>query len=239
MQASALTTVDTASEAAQTKGDQIAGFIQDELLSGRLTPGMRLMQVDLAQRYGTSTTPVREALRKLEAIGLLEQHPHRGHVVAVRSAAEMDEIYGVRILIEGWQAELAAPNVRDEDLEVLTDLARQMRDVEGDLVAYRPLSVRFHNRIYQAASRPTLYAISESVRRPVVAELRQYVEAGGRIETLDDQHNKMIEACQAHDGAALKQFTALHIETFRNKVVPYLERMERSAVSAREAIART
>ena len=187
---------------------------------------MRLLQVDLAQRYGTSTTPVREALRKLEAMGVLEQHPHRGRIVAVRSAREMDEIYGVRILIEGWQAEIAAPNISDKDLAALRDLTQRMREVEGDLVAYRPLSVQFHNWIYRAANRPTLFAISESVRLPILAELRQYVEAGGRIETLDEQHDRMIVACAARDAAALKHITTLHIETFRNKVVPYLERME-------------
>lgn len=223
----------------QTKSDQIADLIQDEVLSGRLTPGMRLMQVDLAQRFGTSTTPVREALRKLEAVGLLAQHPHRGHVVAMRSAAEMEEIYGVQILIDGWQAELAAPNIDDDDLALLRDLDAQMREVERDLVAYRPLSVRFHRHIFRAANRPTLYAISESVRRRIVAELRQYVEAGGRIETLDDQHGQMIEACAARDGAALKRLTILHIETFRDKVVPYLARLERSSTIPREAIVRS
>lgn len=223
----------------QTKSDQIADLIQDEVLSGRLTPGMRLMQVDLAQRFGTSTTPVREALRKLEAVGLLAQHPHRGHIVAMRSAAEMEEIYGVQILIDGWQAELAAPNISDADLTLLDDLDHQMRKVEGDLVAYRPLSVRFHNCIYRAANRPTLYAISENVRRRIVAELRQYVEAGGRIALLDDQHGQMIEACAARDGSALKQLTIVHIETFRDKVVPYLERLEHSSAIPREAIVRS
>lgn len=233
-----LTPTTAANGSIQTKGDQIASLIQNELLSGRLTPGMRLLQVDLAQRFGTSTTPVREALRKLEAIGLLEQHPHRGHVVAVRSAAEMEEIYGVRILLEGWQAELAAPKIRAEDIAVLRELALQMRDVEGDLVAYRPLSVGFHHRIYQAADRPTLFAISENVRRPVLAELRQYVEAGGRIDALDEQHDQMIGACEARDGAALKHVTTLHIETFRNKVVPYLERMEQSGTQMAEVMKR-
>jgi DNA-binding GntR family transcriptional regulator len=225
-------------EKTRTKGDLIAGLIQDELLSGKFAPGMRLQQVDLAQRYGTSTTPVREALRKLEAIGLLVQVPHRGHVIAVRSAAELADIYGVRILVEGWQAELAGSNIRSDDLDALRDLGQQMRRVEGDLVAYRPLSVSFHHRIYQAADRPTLFAISENIRRPLVAELRQYVEAGGRIETLDEQHERMLEACAARDGAALKHLTTLHIETFRNKVVPFLERLERVPTATHETATR-
>lgn len=114
-----------------TKGDAVAHLIEEDILRGRLRPGTRLLQQDLAERYNVSTTPVREALRKLESTGLLRHDPNRGHEVSATTSEELDDILAVRELVEGLEAETAAPLLTDAVLARLRELHEGMVSREG------------------------------------------------------------------------------------------------------------
>jgi DNA-binding GntR family transcriptional regulator len=96
--------------------DRLAGAIQTRVLSGDVPVGTRLRQEALAEEFGVSRTPVREALRKLQSTGLVELLPNRGAVVRGPSAREIREAYEVRAELEGLAAELAAGRISDADL---------------------------------------------------------------------------------------------------------------------------
>lgn len=210
----------------QTKSDTIAQLIQQDILEGRLLPGARLLQEEVAARYGSSTTPVREAFHKLESGGLLVRHPHRGYLVASRSADEIDDIWRVRFLVEGLEAELAAPRLTDADLAELDRLTAEIAAAGGDLAQYTRLNTLFHDTIYRAAGRPTLFAISKGLRDPSFTVLAQYFAAGGTMDTLHAEHEAILAACRARDASALKCATQAHIENARLKVVAHARGIE-------------
>ncbi|MER7438453.1 GntR family transcriptional regulator, partial [Pseudonocardia alni] len=97
--------------------------LREEILTGALAAGAHLGEVELADRLGVSRTPVREALSRLAAEGLVELHPHRGARVATFSEADLDDIFGVRTALEPRATALAAARATAADLDELDDLA--------------------------------------------------------------------------------------------------------------------
>src|SRR3954471_6447027 len=98
-----------------SRADHLAHELQVEIITGRSPIGTRLRQEDLAARFGVSRTPVREALRQLQAIGLVEQLGHRGALVRRFSAEECRNVYLVRAELEGLAAERAAGRLTGYD----------------------------------------------------------------------------------------------------------------------------
>ena len=112
--------------------DKLAATIQARVLSGELASGTRLRQEALAEEFGVSRTPVREALRKLQASGLVELRPNRGALVRGLSAREIRDAYEVRAELEGLAAELAAVRIRQEQLDRL----REAQALFGDALEH-------------------------------------------------------------------------------------------------------
>src|SRR5262245_1448930 len=115
--------------------DRIAEAIQSEVLSGLLPSGTHLRQEALAERFGVSRTPVREALRKLEAARVVEFVPRRGAVIQGPSPRQIRDAYRVRADLEGLAAELAARWINDEQLERLRQAEELFRTSVHDFVA--------------------------------------------------------------------------------------------------------
>ena len=124
--------------------DRLAATIQARVLSGEFASGSRLRQESLATEFGVSRTPVREALRKLQAAGIVQLEPRRGARVRGPSAREVREAYEVRAELEGLAAALASERMRDEELyrlraaqELFHELVRAAARVEGALLGRR------------------------------------------------------------------------------------------------------
>src|SRR5881275_3448556 len=101
--------------------DKLASTLQARMLSGELVSGTWLRQVALAEEFGVSRTPIREALRKLQAGGLVELQPHRGALVRGLSSREIRDAYEVRAELEALAAELAATRIRHDELDRLNE----------------------------------------------------------------------------------------------------------------------
>src|SRR6478752_9913203 len=117
--------------------DRLAATIQARVLSGEFASGSRLRQESLAAEFGVSRTPVREALRKLQASGLVEMLPRRGALVRGPSAREVREAYEVRAELEGLAASLAATCIRDDELRRLRTAQSHFRRSVASLLAWR------------------------------------------------------------------------------------------------------
>src|SRR5204863_283504 len=117
-----------------TKADDIAVVLEDEIVSGTLPPGAVLRQEQLSERFRVSRTPIREALRKLAALGLVSFEPNRGVRVRALSRAELREAFLVRAELEGLATELAAPRMTDVEVEALD----QAEERFAELTARRP-----------------------------------------------------------------------------------------------------
>ena len=128
--------------------------LQHAILEGVLKPGERLRAEALAQRFGTSRTPIREALLQLEAQGLVEVEPNRGAVVRAFDRDDLLDLYAVRALLEPAAAARAAMRIDDNDIERLQDLCDRARYATVDeQIAYNE---DFHRIIVEAAQSPRL-----------------------------------------------------------------------------------
>ncbi|MCW2721893.1 MAG: hypothetical protein QOG20_4753 [Pseudonocardiales bacterium] len=148
--------------------EQTVTRIRRSIMEGELAPGSRLQEVELAAQLGVSRTPVREALRTLSSEGLVEILPNRGARVARWSVEDLDEIYELRIMLEGRAAERAAGRMHAAETDRLTELCEQMeacarRGGTHDLLALSDLNARFHRIVIDAADSPRLATMLGSV----------------------------------------------------------------------------
>src|SRR3954466_1230640 len=127
---------------------RVRDLLEEAILEGELKPGERLRAEALAQRFGTSRTPIREALLQLEAHGLVEGEPNRGAVVKTFARDDLRDLYEVRALIEPHAAARAATRISDDDIAQLQRLC----DDEDQIVA----NEHFHRIILEAAGSPRL-----------------------------------------------------------------------------------
>lgn len=191
------TTAGRASERAQTA-------LRDAILRGELTPGAHLGEVELAERLGVSRTPVREALSRLAAEGLVEAHAHRGARVVSFSADDLDGIFDVRLALEPRATARAAARVTEADLDALDDLAHRMLAVgapgpEQDLDALVGPNRDFHARLLDAADAPALSAaLANVVHTPVVLRTFHTYDPASLARSLA-HHLEIVAALRAGD----------------------------------------
>src|SRR5947208_3044143 len=161
----------TASASNHTAQDVVLNSMREAILTATLPPGMRLRQEKLAQMFGTSRIPVREALRALEYEGLVTSIPYRGFTVTELDADDIEEVYDLRILLESHAVRLAVPLMTDEDLRMLEELFAEMRDAQpGD--AQLAARERFYIKLYSMTGRHRLVNLISRLRQEVARSLR-------------------------------------------------------------------
>ena len=154
-----------------TAQDLVLEAVREAILTGIIAPGARLRQEELADLFGTSRIPVREALRAIEYEGLVTSEPHRGFTVTTLDADDIEEVYELRILLEGQAVRLAIPMMTDEDLIDLEDLFEALRaaPTPDQQLAARE---RFYMRLYSITARPRLVGLIARLRQEVARALR-------------------------------------------------------------------
>ena len=161
-----------------TKADDIALVIEEAIVSGELAPGTVLRQEQLSEQFNVSRTPVREALRRLAALGLVSFVPNRGVRVRTISRDELHEAFMVRAELEGLATEVAATKFTPEDLEELDAAEKRFATISQELRALEPGDDRrsimgdwvrgnhaFHDVIYRVAALPLVEQLAKSARR--------------------------------------------------------------------------
>ena len=194
-------------------GPRLRDMIEEEIAEGRLRPGERLEEVDLARRYGVSRTPIREALKQLAAIGLVASQPRRGTVVARLSPAELVEMFDVMAELEGMAGRLATRRWNAEDAARLAAAheacgAAAARD---DADAYYSENERFHEAIYQASHNAFLAGECVALHRRLRPYRRLQLRVGNRIADSYREHGAIVAALLARDAAAAQSLLRDHI----------------------------
>jgi DNA-binding GntR family transcriptional regulator len=209
----------TAASDGQALVDELAATIQSRVLSGEIPAGTRLRQESLAAEFGVSRTPVREALRKLQASGLVEVQPRRGAIVRVPSPRDVREAYEVRAELEGLAAELAATRIRDDEVRRLREAQALFRHSVASLLAWRkrrqpgeepPAEAHtewmeandlFHLAIQEAAGNARLRRTLADLHRSFPRDLT-WIVLGENALLLEEnvaQHEAILAAIEAHD----------------------------------------
>ena len=182
---------------------RVRDLLEEAILEGELKPGERLRAEALAQRFGTSRTPIREALLQLEAHGLVEVEPNRGAVVKTFDRVDLRDLYDVRALIEPHAAALAATRIARTDIERLEALC----DHEDQLIA----NEEFHRIILEAAQSPRLVvAMRAATGIPRTFRSAFWHDERQKAESLMC-HRRLVSAFNTRDAQLAEATMRMHI----------------------------
>jgi DNA-binding GntR family transcriptional regulator len=184
--------------------DQVKDRLLERILSGRYPPESRIIETQVARELGTSQAPVREALRGLEALGLVEITPFRGARVRRPTRRELLEAYVVRSSLEALGARLAVPLMDDTDLVELEGYADAMQAAAraGDGHAVAEADARFHGRIIELAANATLEKVWRSLE-PFSRTYITLVVPGADPQWSADLHTPILAALRKRDAEAV------------------------------------
>jgi DNA-binding GntR family transcriptional regulator len=177
---------------------------------GEFRPGDRLVESELAERFGVSRTPIREALQRLETQGVLARDG-RSLMVASLDHDQLGELYVVRAELEGLAARLAAQHAAPEEIRVLWDMIRRDRDVVGRPDVLARANKRFHRQIHLASHNRYLIQQLEMVHRSMALLATTSLAAEGRGPKALEEHETIVRAIEARDGEAADAAIREHI----------------------------
>lgn len=177
---------------------------------GVFRPGDRLVESELADRFGVSRTPIREALQRLETQSLLTRDG-RSLIVASLDHNQMAELYIVRAELEGLAARLAAHHATPEEIRVLREMVMEDRALLGDPSALARANRRFHRQIHLASHNRFLVQQLDLVHRSMALMAETSLAIDGRGEVALTEHETIVEAIENHDGSAADAALRAHI----------------------------
>lgn len=196
----------------RTKEEQVADYLREGIISGRLARGARLKQTDIAKELKISITPVREALKLLAAEGYLSSDSYRGALVAPFDVEASSEILKLRITLETQLVEGAVRNVTTDQIAELRALAAQFEEaaLAGDSTAARGINYRFHRRMYDFAKMPKTLHFVQVLWAQYPFDVINRI--GGRALRAAKEHNELLRNVIEGDTAGAMLTMRRHIE---------------------------
>ena len=214
--------------------EQVAQRLRQMLVEGRIPPGAKLNERELAELLNVSRTPLREAIKMLAAEGLVELLPNRGAIAVSLSEADVLNTFEVMAGLEGLSGELAAQRITPQELAEIQAMQFEMMAAytRRDLSAYYSLNARIHNAINTAAKNPVLASVYNQVNARLQALRFRSNQDGEKWKRAMKEHERMIEALTARDGAAMREVLLGHLRNKRDVVLEKLREMQAKAGNA-------
>lgn len=195
----------------QSLADQLRAELLRRILDGAIRPGERIIELRVAEEFGTSQAPVREALRGLEALGVVEVSRNRGARARVLDSRELAEISDVRAELEAYAAGLSAPSFKDDTTQLEAHLAAMQEAAKRhDVRAFAEANAEFHRLIVYAAGNATLldiWSLLDVKAHTVMNVLRSRRE----LSRVAQSHVPIIEALNAGNARAARRATRAHV----------------------------
>lgn len=211
----------------RTTPDYIAEILRDSILTGQLADGEELNQVALAQHFDVSRVPIREALRQLQAEGLVRQEAHRRAVVTTLSRERVMELFDLRVRLEPYLLEKALPQLGDETIDGLEELLERM-EATRDHHAWLGLNRVFHQALYQPSDALLTLELVDNVMTRTTRYL--YRASGGigvrRVDEAQREHRAILEATRRGDLGRMLRTLERHIEGTRRRVEALFDTIE-------------
>ncbi len=207
--------------------ERVYSGIKNSILTGELEPHTRLIEENLAEAMRASRTPVREAFRKLEEEGLIYRRPRGGYAVKGVTEEDVDEIFGLRSVLEGYAGFLAASRITREELKSLKDIIRQQEACLKNLRAeeFIELDTQFHDVLHRAAKNARLYALLQGLRdsmyRYRVMILRYHPDPGVAVE----DHKKTVQGMKARNARQVEALIRRHMNRGKNLIKRKLQQV--------------
>lgn len=187
--------------------------IEGAILGGELVPGQAITEQKMSEALGVSRTPVREALRQLESEGLVTGVPNKGFFVSGLSEKDIDDIYTIRIRIEGLAARWAAKNINDDQLKELLDTVelQEFYASKNDYLQMRQLDSTFHEIIYTASGSRPLKNILTQFHNYIQKPREISIKYSGRAVESIKEHRQIYDAISSRDGDKAEEYISNHI----------------------------
>ena len=196
-----------------TVADKVTEDIRQDILSGKLAPHERLREVELAEKYGVSRTPIREAIGKLVDAGLVKVIPYCGAEVANIDLDEIRDMYQVRLVLEGLVVELATPFIQEKNLEKLNEYILNMDQAisHDDYQAYSAIHEKFHAYIYNLCPNQYLMNLTTELMEVSASFRRSSWVTVRKVNVSQEYHRKILDALTKGDAKAAKEANEKHI----------------------------
>ena len=210
----------------KTKEEQVADFLREGIIAGRIPRGARLKQQEIASQLNTSITPVREALKLLEAEGYVTGDSYKGAVVAPFDIEASREVLDLRIVLESRLTEAAIAKATAKDAAELKVIAEEFAQAfdAGDNERARAANYRFHHRIFEIAQMPQTLHFVQILWARYPFDLINRLK--GRVSRAAEEHDRMLAALIAGDSSAAMLATRQHIEAGWLELKESIERQQ-------------
>jgi DNA-binding GntR family transcriptional regulator len=200
--------------------------IRDDITYGKLSPGERLVESELAEHFKASRSPIREALRQLESESLIRINQNKGITVSKLSPEEVDGIYNLRWLLESYAARLSAEKATKSHVVYLKDLHKKLKLAakNSDLSSWIQNNILFHDFFSENSGNSNLHQILVTLKRRVYLYHYVIVSVPGNFKAYIEHHDQILRACERNDGEMAEKYMKLHIETIKQVLINYLNR---------------
>lgn len=214
----------------RTLADRVCEEIVTAIVKGEMPPGYKISEPELARTYGISRGPLREAMRRLEGLRLIERKPHIGARVVKLTANELVEIYRVREALEGMACRLAAEFMTEAEIQGLRDLLdeheRTVEELEGRAYFQKEGDLDFHFRIVQGSKNAKLLEILGSDLYHLVRMYRyQFSVSSSRPKRALKEHRQIVDAIDARDPELAELLMRRHISAARRNIEDKLDNL--------------
>lgn len=193
--------------------EQVYKNLKTSILNQTLPQNKRLVEERLAEELGTSRTPVREAIQKLEKEGLIHKLSKGGYAVSAITDEDIEEVFGIRGILEGYAAYLATMRVTDEDIRSLEEIVNKEEQClkKGELEECIRLNTEFHDRLYRIAQSAKLYSIINDLRDYIYRYRIIILRYEGMVEVSIRDHREMIVLMKSKRATKVEKLVRKHI----------------------------
>ncbi|SDH68233.1 DNA-binding transcriptional regulator, GntR family [Pseudomonas panipatensis] len=196
---------------APSASEIIAKHLREAIISGQMAEHEPIRQDEIAQVFNVSKIPVREALKRLEAEGLVEFQRNKGALVTKISEPELAQMFEVRVLLEAQAIRLAVPNMSEATFARAERICAEFVG-EDDVGRWAELNWELHACLYEPAQRPFLVGLIRSIHDKLERYLRMQMSLSAGKERADQEHREIIAACRAGDAERAAQLIEEHIK---------------------------
>ncbi|MBM1144981.1 GntR family transcriptional regulator [Alcanivorax sp. ZXX171] len=193
-----------------SRSEAVREALREAILSGLLMPGERLNLDEIAEEFGVSRMPVRDAVRQLESEGLVKVFPYKGVEVSSLSSEEIEELFTLRSALEQVAVERAVTRLSKDTLAEMRHILEQIDALESRSAQWFELNARFHRYLNEACGWPRLLEMIDTLRSNADRYVRSYISNAG-MEVPQQQHWALLRACEAGDIAAAREVIDAHL----------------------------
>ncbi len=205
-----------------SRSEAVREALRDAILSGVLPPGERLNLDEVAEEFGVSRMPVRDAVRQLETEGLLKVFPYKGVEVSTLSTGEIEELFTLRSALEQVAIGRAVPRLSAETIDDMRRILEEIDGLEDRTTRWLELNAAFHHALNAACGWPRLLEMIDTLRSNADRYVRSYVTNAG-LSVSQQQHWALLHACEAGDAAKAKQVIDAHLMGTANSLIQILQ----------------